>query len=55
MNMSMNVMEAFQRSLQTVRSWVIKNLDPERSHTFFRSYSPVHFRQAFCFYFLAYY
>lgn len=54
-NMSMNVMEAFQRSLQTVRSWVIKNLDPERSHTFFRSYSPVHFRQAFCFYFLAYY
>ncbi|KAK9194083.1 hypothetical protein WN944_004785 [Citrus x changshan-huyou] len=43
-NMSMNVMEAFQRSLQTVRSWVIKNLDPERSHTFFRSYSPVHFR-----------
>ncbi|KAJ4705323.1 Protein trichome birefringence-like [Melia azedarach] len=43
-NMSMNVMEAFRRSLQTVKSWVTNNLDPQRSHTFFRSYSPVHYR-----------
>ncbi|KAJ0027390.1 hypothetical protein Pint_36102 [Pistacia integerrima] len=44
-NTTMDVMEAFRRSLQTLKSWVIKNLDRERSHTFFRSYSPVHYRQ----------
>ncbi|KAK0584317.1 hypothetical protein LWI29_011017 [Acer saccharum] len=44
-NMTMDVLEAFRRSLQTLRSWVLNNLDPERSHTFFRSYSPVHYRQ----------
>ncbi|OVA14421.1 PC-Esterase [Macleaya cordata] len=44
-NMTMNVMEAFWRSLQTWRSWVIQNTDPENSYIFFRSYSPVHFRQ----------
>ncbi|XP_044507536.1 protein trichome birefringence-like 8 [Mangifera indica] len=43
-NMTMDVMEAFRRSLQTLKSWLIKNLDQERSHTFFRSYSPVHYR-----------
>ncbi|KAL5739989.1 hypothetical protein ACOSQ2_029169 [Xanthoceras sorbifolium] len=43
-NMTMDVLEAFQKSLQTLRSWIIKNLDAERSHTFFRSYSPVHYR-----------
>ncbi|XP_059669590.1 protein trichome birefringence-like 9 [Cornus florida] len=43
-NMTMNVMEAFQRSLQTWKSWAIHNLDPKRTHIFFRSYSPVHFR-----------
>ncbi|KAK9290376.1 hypothetical protein L1049_008545 [Liquidambar formosana] len=43
-NMTMDVMEAFRRSLQTWKSWAIENLDPERSHIFFRSYSPVHYR-----------
>ncbi|KAF2307666.1 hypothetical protein GH714_030686 [Hevea brasiliensis] len=43
-NTSMSVMEAFQRSLQTWKSWAIQNLDPERSHIFFRSFSPVHYR-----------
>ncbi|KAG6640635.1 hypothetical protein I3843_09G017400 [Carya illinoinensis] len=43
-NMTMEVMEAFWRSLQTWKSWALQNLDPERSYTFFRSYSPVHFR-----------
>ncbi|CAK9163310.1 unnamed protein product [Ilex paraguariensis] len=43
-NMTMDVMEAFQRSLQTWKSWVIQSLDPQRSHIFFRSYSPVHYR-----------
>ncbi|KAK1563338.1 hypothetical protein Q3G72_026205 [Acer saccharum] len=43
-NMTMDVLEAFRRSLQSLRSWVLNNLDLERSHTFFRSYSPVHYR-----------
>ncbi|KAA8518532.1 hypothetical protein F0562_016006 [Nyssa sinensis] len=43
-NMTMDVMEAFRRSLQTWKSWVMHDLDPERSHTFFRSYSPTHYR-----------
>ncbi|XP_017414633.2 protein trichome birefringence-like 8 [Vigna angularis] len=40
----MNVKEAFLRSLQTWKSWALNNLDP-RSFVFFRSFSPVHFRQ----------
>ncbi|EEF31856.1 conserved hypothetical protein [Ricinus communis] len=43
-NMSMNVMEAFQRSLQTWKSWALESLDPERTHIFYRSFSPVHYR-----------
>jgi hypothetical protein len=38
-------MEAFRRSLQTWKSWALQNFDPERTFIFFRSYSPVHFRQ----------
>lgn len=45
LNMTMGVMDAFQRSLQTLKSWTVKNLDPKRSHVFFRSYSPTHYRQ----------
>ncbi|XP_022132714.1 protein trichome birefringence-like 8 [Momordica charantia] len=44
LNMSMGVMEAFRRSLQTWKQWVEENLDPNRTHVFFRSYSPVHYR-----------
>ncbi|XP_042483779.1 protein trichome birefringence-like 9 [Macadamia integrifolia] len=43
-NMTMDVKEAFRRSLSTWKSWVIENLDPETSYIFFRSYSPSHFR-----------
>ncbi|KAJ4830058.1 hypothetical protein Tsubulata_009672, partial [Turnera subulata] len=32
-NISMNVMEAFERSLQTWKSWVTQNLNPARSHS----------------------
>ncbi|XP_057784772.1 protein trichome birefringence-like 8 [Salvia miltiorrhiza] len=46
LNMSMDVMEAFRRSLNTVKLWVTHNLEPRKSHVFFRSYSPVHFRDA---------
>ncbi|GKV38884.1 hypothetical protein SLEP1_g46743 [Rubroshorea leprosula] len=44
-NMTMDVMEAFQRSLQTWKSWTVHNLDPGKSHVFFRSYSPAHYKQ----------
>ncbi|XVF76151.1 hypothetical protein PTKIN_Ptkin13bG0243100 [Pterospermum kingtungense] len=43
LNMTMNVMQGFRRSLQTLKSWTTKNLNPERSHVFLRSYSPVHY------------
>ncbi|KAL9362968.1 hypothetical protein Peur_045753 [Populus x canadensis] len=41
---SLNVMEAFKKSLQTPKLW-IENLNPERTRVFFRGYSPVHYRQ----------
>ncbi|XP_010543924.1 PREDICTED: protein trichome birefringence-like 9 [Tarenaya hassleriana] len=44
LNKTMGVMEAFGRSLGTWKSWVTEKLDPERSHVFFRSFSPVHYR-----------
>ncbi|XP_010452537.1 PREDICTED: protein trichome birefringence-like 9 [Camelina sativa] len=43
-NKTMGVMEAFGKSLKTWKSWVLKRLDPHKSHVFFRSYSPVHYR-----------
>ncbi|KAD7478211.1 hypothetical protein R6Q59_007661 [Mikania micrantha] len=43
LNMKMDVMEAFGKSLQTLKSWVYNSCDPEKSHIFFRSYSPVHY------------
>ncbi|PQQ02690.1 protein trichome birefringence-like 8 [Prunus yedoensis var. nudiflora] len=43
-NFTMDVMEAFRRSLQTWKSWVLKNIEPLKTHVFFRSYSPVHYR-----------
>ncbi|KAM7255225.1 hypothetical protein ACFE04_020466 [Oxalis oulophora] len=42
-NMTMDVMEAFRRSLQAWKLWVTTNLDPEKNHIFFRSYSPAHY------------
>ncbi|KAL0337040.1 UNVERIFIED_CONTAM: protein trichome birefringence-like 8 [Sesamum calycinum] len=43
-NMTMSVLEAFQRSLNTLKVWVATNLEPKKSHVFFRSYSPIHYR-----------
>ncbi|CAI9097667.1 OLC1v1034136C1 [Oldenlandia corymbosa var. corymbosa] len=45
MNMTMDVKEAFGRSVNTLMSWIMQNLNPEQSHVFYRSYSPVHYRQ----------
>ncbi|KAK1305387.1 hypothetical protein QJS10_CPB11g00354 [Acorus calamus] len=39
-NATMDIEEAFRRSLKTWKTWVIDKLEPERSHVFFRSYSP---------------
>ncbi|GJU38157.1 trichome birefringence-like protein 8 [Tanacetum coccineum] len=44
LNMTMDVMEGFRKSLQTLKSWAFKNCDPETGHIFIRSYSPVHYR-----------
>ncbi|KAL4182989.1 hypothetical protein AMTRI_Chr11g95940 [Amborella trichopoda] len=42
-NMTMDVKDAFRKSLQTWKQWVVHNLNTQGSHVFFRSYSPVHF------------
>ncbi|XP_038702526.1 protein trichome birefringence-like 8 [Tripterygium wilfordii] len=44
LNMTMNVFEAFHKSLQTWKSWAINSLDTKKTRTFFRTYSPVHYR-----------
>ncbi|KAI5395999.1 Protein trichome birefringence-like 8, partial [Lathyrus oleraceus] len=43
-NMTMTVKEAFRRSLQAWKIWALGNLKPTKSFVFFRSYSPVHYR-----------
>ncbi|KAE8689934.1 Protein trichome birefringence-like 8 [Hibiscus syriacus] len=42
-NMTMDVMEGFRKSLQTLKLWITNNLNPERSHVFLRNYSPAHY------------
>ncbi|XVF55791.1 hypothetical protein PTKIN_Ptkin06aG0065200 [Pterospermum kingtungense] len=42
-NMTMAVKEGFRRSLQTLKSWTANNLNPDKTHVFIRSYSPVHY------------
>ncbi|XAR69790.1 hypothetical protein NMG60_11001513, partial [Bertholletia excelsa] len=42
-NMSMDVMEAFKKSLQSWKSWAMESLDPARTFVFFRTYAPVHY------------
>ncbi|KAH9316152.1 hypothetical protein KI387_024779 [Taxus chinensis] len=42
--MTMDVLTAFERSMKTVMEWISKEVNTEKTHVFFRSYSPVHFR-----------
>ncbi|KAL5710520.1 Protein trichome birefringence-like 9 [Ranunculus cassubicifolius] len=42
-NTTMDVKEAFRKSVETWKTWVVENLDPLKSYIFFRNYSPVHF------------
>ncbi|KAG2305858.1 hypothetical protein Bca52824_025606 [Brassica carinata] len=44
LNKTMGVMEGFAKSLKTWKSWILEKLDSENSYVFFRSYSPVHYR-----------
>ncbi|GER33749.1 trichome birefringence-like [Striga asiatica] len=44
-NMSMDVMEAFKRSMNTLRVWAMQSLKPGKTQVFFRSYSPVYYRE----------
>ncbi|XP_051149604.1 protein trichome birefringence-like 9 isoform X2 [Andrographis paniculata] len=43
-NMTMDVRDAFKKSLKTLKAWVAQNLQPGKAYVFLRSYSPVHFR-----------
>ncbi|XP_021728603.1 protein trichome birefringence-like 8 [Chenopodium quinoa] len=43
-NMTMDYTEAFRRSMRTLKSWAEEKLNSQRSHIFFRSYAPVHYR-----------
>ncbi|KAK6126431.1 hypothetical protein DH2020_039819 [Rehmannia glutinosa] len=43
-NMTMDVMEAFRRSMNTLKQWAMQSLEPGKTHVLFRSYSPVHYR-----------
>ncbi|XP_068666695.1 protein trichome birefringence-like 8 [Aristolochia californica] len=43
-NMKMAVQMAFLKALETWKNWVTSNLELRKSHIFFRSYSPTHFR-----------
>ncbi|KAG9159117.1 hypothetical protein Leryth_017568 [Lithospermum erythrorhizon] len=43
-NMTMDVMEAFRRSLYTWKSYVMEKLATQNSLIFFRSYAPTHYR-----------
>ncbi|XP_073013757.1 protein trichome birefringence-like 9 [Typha latifolia] len=42
-NKTMDVKEAFERSLETVKQWALSNLQLTKSYIFFRSYSPTHY------------
>ncbi|CAF1935351.1 unnamed protein product [Brassica oleracea var. botrytis] len=44
LNKTMGVMEGFEKSLKTWKSWILEKLDSESSYVFFRSFSPVHYR-----------
>ncbi|KAJ4766718.1 Protein trichome birefringence [Rhynchospora pubera] len=42
-NETMDIKEAFQRSMDTIKSWALNNPKFSKSHIFLRSYAPSHF------------
>nr|GMD68253.1 protein trichome birefringence-like 11 [Ipomoea batatas] len=44
LKMDMKVDVAYQKSLQTVVNWIQREVDPNKTLVFFRTYAPVHFR-----------
>lgn len=43
-NMTLDVLTAFERSMKTVMEWIRQEVNTEKTHVFFRTYAPVHFR-----------
>lgn len=43
-NMTMDFLTAFERSMKTVAEWISSEVNTKKTHVFFRTYSPVHFR-----------
>ncbi|XP_078170615.1 protein trichome birefringence-like 8 [Carex rostrata] len=42
-NHTMDIKEAFQRSMETIKSWAFNNPKLSKSYIFLRSYAPIHF------------
>ncbi|KAK9137206.1 hypothetical protein Sjap_007800 [Stephania japonica] len=42
--LEMKVESAFRRSIETVKNWVDREVNASKTHVFFRTYAPVHFR-----------
>lgn len=42
-----SIEDAFRTGVRTWASWMERNLDPETSQVFFRSFAPVHFRYVY--------
>ena len=43
----MKVEDAYRKSLETVMSWIGKEVNSNKTRVFFRTYAPVHFRFSF--------
>ncbi|KAK7264512.1 hypothetical protein RJT34_32121 [Clitoria ternatea] len=42
--LEMQVEDAYKRSIETVLNWIQVSVNPEKTHVFFRTLAPVHFR-----------
>ncbi|CAN1310587.1 Protein trichome birefringence-like 11 [Linum perenne] len=43
-SINMSVKEAYKRSMETVKHWILNEVNTTKTQVFFRTYSPVHFR-----------
>ncbi|CAN1852300.1 Protein trichome birefringence-like 11 [Linum perenne] len=48
-SINMSVKEAYKRSMETVKHWILNEVNTTKTQVFFRTYSPVHFRYFFTF------
>lgn len=42
--MKMKVETAYKKSLDTIVNWIHREVNPNKTQVFFRTYAPVHFR-----------